>query len=408
MKELDRRTTLKLFGLTTAALWAGQGLAQQRPTADLLVKGKNPKLRVLSERPVVLETPLDLLGQYPETTPKEILFIRNNAQGEPPGSNTVEPSTLEGWKIEFGGLLDKPFTVEGPELLRLPQQEVTMVLQCSGNGRSFFKPQASGNPWTYGGMGNVTFRGPRLKDLLAAKGAKPGEKALYITAHAVRREGMAEFVKSVPLYALENAILALSMNGEPLPAVHGGPVRLVIPGFYGVNNVKWLAKVEFTEGENTTAEQIPRYRVPHVLNTRLPFLPTKPGETYKYTFTNSRSNWFLAINSFILSPLAGQTVQGPYVRLEGVAFNHGLVPLTSVEVSANEGRTWFQARLEKKEATFGWVRWRTVLYLRPGEHEVMVRATDAMGNTQPLDGNIAWNERGYEWNGVMRVRFTVA
>jgi len=407
MESVSRRTALKLMGLGAALLAAGsRGFAQQAPTADQLVKGKNPKLLVLSQRPIVLETPYDLLVSQPERTPKEILYIRNNV--DLPGYNTVEGASLDGWKVEVGGLVDKPFTFEAKELLELPQHEVTMVLQCSGNGRSLFQPRTSGNPWKRGGVGNVTFRGVRLKDLLEAKGVKLGEKALYITAHASRQGNAPEFVRSVPIHALGHALLALSMNGEPLPAVHGGPIRLVFPGYFGVNNVKWVQKIEFTEAENTTAEQMPRYRVPAIPHANIPFLPQEPGKTYPYSFTNSRPNWLVAINSFIFAPLEGQTVEGPYVRVEGVAFNDGIVPLVSVEVSANGGRTWQQARLERQEKSFGWVRWQATLYLRPGEHEVMARAWDAVGRSQPLDGNIAWNERGYEYNGVMRVKFTVA
>ncbi|WP_135257701.1 sulfite oxidase [Thermus caldilimi] len=407
MEKVNRRTTLKLMGMGAALLvTGGRSLAQQAPTADQLVKGKNPKLIVLSQRPIVLETPYDLLASNPERTSKEILYIRNNV--DLPGYNTVEGTSLDGWQVEVGGLVDKPFTFEAKELLSLPQHEVTMVLQCSGNGRSLYQPRTSGNPWKRGGVGNVTFRGIRLKDLLSARGVKLGDKAYFITAHASRQGNAPEFVRSVPIQALENALLALSMNGEPLPAVHGGPVRLVFPGYFEVNNVKWVEKIEFTEAENTTAEQMPRYRVPAIPNTHLPFLPQEPGKTYPYGFQNSRPNWLVTLNSFIFAPLEGQTVEGPYVRIEGVAFNDGIVPIVSVEVSTNGGRTWHQAELERKEKSFGWVRWRATVYLRPGEREVMARAWDAAGRSQPIDGNIAWNERGYEYSGVMRVKFTVA
>ncbi|MCS7218740.1 MAG: sulfite oxidase [Thermus sp.] len=407
MEKVNRRATLKLMGLGAAFLAAGgRGLAQQAPTADQLVRGKDRRLLVLSQRPIVLETPYELLAANAERTPKEILYIRNNV--DLPGYNTVEGANLEGWKVQVGGLVDKPFTFEAKELLSLPQHEVTMVLQCSGNGRTLYQPRPSGNPWKRGGVGNVTFRGVRLKDLLAAKGAKLLDKAYHITAHASRQGNAPEFVRSVPIHALENALLALSMNGEPLPAVHGGPVRLVFPGYFGVNNVKWVEKIEFTEGENTTAEQVPRYRVPTIPNANIPFLPQEPGKTYPYTLQNSRSNWLVTLNSFIFAPLEGQTVRGPYVRVEGVAFNDGIVPIVSVELSTNGGRTWYKAELERTEKTFGWVRWRGTVYLRPGEHEVMARAWDAAGRSQPLDGNVAWNERGYEYSGVMRVRFTVS
>lgn len=87
-----------------------------------------------------------------------------------PGYNTVEGASLDGWKVEVTGLVDKPFTFEAKELLALPQSEVTMVLQCSGNGRTLYNPRPSGNPWKQGGVGNVTFRGVKLKTLLESKG----------------------------------------------------------------------------------------------------------------------------------------------------------------------------------------------------------------------------------------------
>lgn len=117
MESVSRRTALKLMGLGAALLAAGsRGFAQQAPTADQLVKGKNPKLLVLSQRPIVLETPYDLLVSQPERTPKEILYIRNNV--DLPGYNTVEGASLDGWKVEVGGLVDKPFTFEAKELLQ--------------------------------------------------------------------------------------------------------------------------------------------------------------------------------------------------------------------------------------------------------------------------------------------------
>jgi sulfite oxidase len=120
MEKLDRRTTLKLMGMGAALLAAGsRAFAQQTPTADQLVKGKNPKLLVLSQRPVVLETPYDLLVSQPERTSKEILYIRNNV--DLPGYNTVEGASLDGWKVEVTGLVDKPFTFGAKELLALPQ-----------------------------------------------------------------------------------------------------------------------------------------------------------------------------------------------------------------------------------------------------------------------------------------------
>ncbi|RDI96737.1 sulfite oxidase [Meiothermus sp. QL-1] len=404
---MNRRTFLKRTAATGAALGLmNLGLSQQQPTADQLVRGKNPKLVVLSSRPIVMESTLELLGSEPITS-KANLFIRNNI--DLPGLNTTEPNVQPGWEVEITGLVDKPFKITVDELSKLPQTEVTSVLQCSGNGRSFFNPRPSGNPWTYGGIGHVTWRGVLLKTLLEAKGVKVDPRARFITMNASTQGGAQPYEKSYPISVMEynSAMLALGMNGEPLPAVHGGPVRLVVPGTFGAPNVKWVVKIEFAANESSGAEQVPRYRVPILPGWNLPILPTEPGSRYNYTLENSRSNWGANINSFILSPLPGATVRGRLVEIRGVAWNDGLAPIESIEVSLNGGTTWRKAIIERNHGKFGWYRWVSPQLLAPGQYEAMVRATDAVGRSQPLNGNIWWNERGYEWNGVMRVRFTV-
>ncbi|RMH57651.1 MAG: twin-arginine translocation signal domain-containing protein [Deinococcus-Thermus bacterium] len=404
---MDRRLFLKRTAVAGAALGLmGRGLAQQQPTADQVVQGKNPKLVVLSSRPVVMESTLELLGSE-RITSKANLFVRNNI--DLPGLNTTEPNVQPGWEVEITGLVDKPFKITVDELSKLPQTEVTTVLQCSGNGRSFFNPRPSGNPWTYGGVGQVTWRGVLLKTLLEAKGVKLDPKARFITMNASTQGGAQPYEKSYPISVMEHnsAMLALGMNGEPLPAVHGGPVRLVAAGTFGTANVKWITKVEFTEKESSGNEQVPRYRVPVLPGWNTPILPTQPGSRYNYTLDNSRSNWGANINSFILSPLPGSSVRGRLVEIRGVAWNDGLAPIESIEVSVDSGTTWRKAVIEGDHGKFGWYRWVAPRLLSPGEYEAMVRATDALGRTQPLNGNIWWNERGYEWNGVMRVKFTV-
>ncbi len=403
--EMDRRTFLKKTAVTGAAMGLmGMGMAQQQPTADQVVRGKNAALKVLSSRPVVLESTLELLRSE-RITSKANLYVRNNI--DLPGFNTTEAMMQPGWVVEVGGLVDPPFRITVEELARLPQTEVTSVLQCSGNGRAFFNPRPSGNPWTYGGIGQVTWRGVSLKTLLEAKGAKLKEGARFITMNASTQGGARPYEKSYPIFVFDTALLALSMNGEPLPAVHGGPVRLVAPGTFGTANVKWLAKLEFTANESPGNEQVPRYRVATVPGWNIPILPTQPGSRYNYTVENSRSNWGTNINSFILFPLEGQTVQGRRVEVRGIAWNDGLSPIESIEVSTNGGTSWRRALIEGNSGRFGWYFWVAPLLLPAGEHQVMVRATDAVGRTQPLDGNVWWNERGYEWNGVMRVKFKV-
>lgn len=405
-EEMTRRAFLKKSAVAGAAVGM-MGLASaQQATADQVVRGKNPKLVVLSSRPVVMESTLEILGSE-RITSKANLFIRNNI--DLPGLNTTEPNVQPGWVVEIGGLIDAPFRITVEELSKLPQTEVTSVLQCSGNGRSFFNPRPSGNPWTYGGVGQVTWRGVLLKTLLEAKGVKLRDNARFITMNASTQGGAQPYEKSFPISVLEynSAMLALGMNGEPLPAVHGGPVRLVAAGTFGTPNVKWLVKLDFTAGESTGNEQVPRYRVPVLPGWNTPILPTQPGSRFNYTLDNSRPNWGANINSFILSPLPGASVKGRLVEVRGVAWNDGIASVETVEVSVNGGTTWRKAIIEGNEGKFGWYRWVSPQLLAPGDYEVMARATDALGRTQPLNGNVWWNERGYEWNGVMRVKFKV-
>lgn len=404
-EEMDRRTFLKKTAVTSAAVgMMGLGMSQQQATADQVVRGKNPRLLVLSSRPVVLESTLELLRSE-RVTSKANMFIRNNI--DLPGLNTTEPNVQPAWTVEIGGLIDSPFRITVDELSKLPQTEVTSVLQCSGNGRAFFNPRPSGNPWTYGGIGQVAWRGVLLRTVLEAKGARLRDNARFLTMNASTQGGAQPYEKSFPISVMENAMLVLGMNGEPLPAVHGGPVRLVAPGTFGTANVKWLAKLDFTAAESSGNEQVPRYRVPFLHGQNLPILPTQPGSRYNYTLENSRSNWNANINSFILSPLAGESVRGRRVEVRGIAWNDGLSPIESIEVSTNGGTSWRKALVESNSGRFGWYFWVAPLLLAPGDYEVLARATDEVGRTQPMNGNIWWNERGYEWNGVMRVKFKV-
>jgi DMSO/TMAO reductase YedYZ molybdopterin-dependent catalytic subunit len=398
-KPLDRRTLLKLMGAVGAAAAFRPVLAQaQTPTADQVVAGKDPRLLVLSSRPVVLETPLELLGRLP--TPKEFLFIRSNV--DYPGGNTTAPLPVQNWQVRLEGLVQTPLTLSLEELKSLPQVEVDMVHQCSGNGRSFFQPRASGNPWQHGGMGQVRWKGVPLKLLLERAGVRP--EARYVTGVAAVEGDMRPFEKSVPLAdVLETALLALEMNGEPVPAIHGGPVRLVLPGYFGVNNVKWLVAVRLEEKESTNPFQLPSYRIPFRGNQTLPI---QPGSAYDFTYENSRPNWRQNVKSVFLAPASGAQVRGP-VRVEGLAWNDGLAPLVAVEVSWDGGRTWRRAELEKPASPYAYWRFRAVLALPRGEHTLLVRATDELGRSQPLNGNVYWNPRGYEWNGVDRVKVTV-
>jgi DMSO/TMAO reductase YedYZ molybdopterin-dependent catalytic subunit len=279
-----------------------------------------------------------------------------------------------------------------------------MVVQCSGNGRALFSQAAKtdGTQWLRGGMGNVRFAGVALAKLLEDAGAKPHPAARFLTAAGSDdpKPGEMDFEHSLPLDdVLAHAILALELNGEPLPVVHGGPVRLVMPGYYGTMQVKWVTKLSFDERESSHTSHMPHYRTPLV--------PIRPGEKFEATFDNSESNWRMRLKSVVLSPAPGAELARGETTVVGVAFNDGRARIDSVLISTDRGRSWRQAELEVPKSSYAWYRWRARVRLSPGKQAIWSRAIDALGRTQPLDGSIHWNPRGYTWNGVEKIDVTV-
>lgn len=406
--SINRRHFLQSTAATTvgAALaghtaWADDASAKL-PSADAFIAGKDPRLIVHNAKVGEIETPLVLLREE-RITPKALLFVRNNQVL--PGTLTTDPAAAGKWRVELSGLIDKPRTVAVSELAKLPQDEHEVVLQCSGNGRAFFSrtAKADGAQWQHGAMGNVVFKGVPLQGLLDHLGAELDAEAQFVTAEGADKPdkaGAADFEHSLPLEdVLERSILALEMNGEPIPRVHGGPVRLVTPGFYGTMHVKWLSRLRFEAEESTNHHHAGRYRTP--------LRPIEPGSKFTSTLENSEPNWNMRIKSAIFSPREGEQVTAGKVTVRGVAWNDGTAQIESVEVSVDAGQTWRRAELTRPESPYAWHDWNLVLELSPGKQTILSRAIDVLGLAQPLDGSIYWNPAGYAWNGVDAVEVAV-
>ena len=403
---MKRREVIRLAGAAAAfASAAGMpslirsAVAQDTMKAGEVIAGKSEALIVHNDRTGVLETPLDLLREH-DITPADLLYVRNNQIKEPEG-RSLEPVPLQGWSINFVGTVAFPRTIDASMLADLPQQEVAMVLQCSGNGRSFFARtvKTRGTQWAHGGMGNVTFGGPKLTDVLATfdPPLAPRDDVRFVTAEGADAppEGgkRPDFEHSLPLDdVMDRAILATQMNGGPLPGAHGGPVRLVVPGYYGTMNVKWLNRLRFDVAETNNVNQIPRYRIPND--------PIEPGTPIEYTFDNSTPNWRQRIKSVIFAPLDKANVAAGTIEVTGVAWNGGPAKIESVEISTDDGKTWRGADVKAEHGPYGWHRFRAEVDLPAGEHRIWSRAVDATGSAQPLDGSILWNPSGYEWQGA--------
>ena len=282
-------------GMIPAALAQGTSAPPAAPKGPTYLKfpGKDEKLVVLGERPLVAETPENLLDDA--TTPTAKFFIRNN------GTIPEENKEPDKWKFVVDGEVNKKLELTLGEL-KSKFRPVTrrLVLECGGNGRSFFTPQARGNQWTNGGAGSAEWTGVRLVDVLKAAGIKP---SAIFTGHYGSDRSLADNSKDaisrgVPIKKAmdENNLLVFAMNGQPLTNIHGGPLRLVIPGWPGSVSSKWFTRIwvrdKYHDGPGMGATS---YRV--AINPMVP--GDKPAEG------NFRDLESMPVRSIITSPANG-------------------------------------------------------------------------------------------------------
>ncbi len=326
-----------------------------------------------------LETKRSHFGTSP-ITPEDRLYVRNNL----PAPNESIVADRDAWEIEFEGVR-KPAKLKVGALKEIGVTTVAAVLQCSGNGRGFFSHKASGSPWLVGAAGNVVWSGVPLRAVVAAMGGvAEGRKFITGTGGEEIPKGIdpktVMVERSVPIEALNDALLAFDLNGKPVSLAHGGPVRLVFPGYYGINNVKYLKKLAFTEAETSANIQRTGYRVRPVGQKGAPDQP---------------SMWEMTVKSWVTHPLKASN--DGLVQIYGVAFG-GADPLKGVEVSIDGGKSWKSAALIGPD--LGKFAWRTFVLpanLKPGTHTIASRATNASSDTQPEE--FPPNERAYGHNG---------
>jgi DMSO/TMAO reductase YedYZ molybdopterin-dependent catalytic subunit len=353
-------------GLDTAALAGAPSLSEL---------GKDARLTLLTATPLNVETPLDLLDT--PITPVERHFMRNNHE-----LAVVDAAT---WSLSIDGLVRRPITVTLADLLELPSSCYTAVLECSGNGRTAFADAgtpAEGLPWGQGAVACAEWIGAPVALLLERAGVK---------ATAVQAEcgsaGVEPFVRGIDVSKLiDDAMLAYAVNGQPIPAAHGGPVRLVVPGWGGVNWVKWISHMRLISHESLSHFNQERYVL-------LGSDGTVIGKVRE-----------LQVKSIITGPAANATLRPGSVEVRGWAWSagHGIA---QVELSADGGASWQCATLgvdlgPRAWRGFSW-RWNAT----PGEHTLLARATDTLGSSQPLQA--PFNELGYLNNSVHRVPVTI-
>jgi DMSO/TMAO reductase YedYZ molybdopterin-dependent catalytic subunit len=378
--------------VSAAALGAGgfsaPALAQDG-ALPAYVDWKEPEALIV-HTDLTLETERGFIGTG-VVTPNDVVFVRNNLS--PPGEEIV--ADRDAWEVSFEGVNDARSMRVG-ELKRLGIETVAMVLQCSGNGRGFFDHEASGAPWRTGAAGCVIWSGVPVRAVAEELGGvTDGANFMTSTGGEDIPEGLERNAvvveRSVPLAAMDNAILAWEMNGAPIPRAHGGPLRMIVPGYYGVNHVKYVKQVAFTEGETDANIQVSGYRVRPVGVSGAPDQP---------------SMWEMKVKSWVTHPL--MDTESGRVQIHGVAFG-GVNPVEKVEVSTDGGETWQDANLIGPDlGRFAWRVFVLPAELESGTYTITSRATDTQGNVQ--EQSTEPNHRAYDYSGWDRlaVEVTVA
>ena len=366
-------------------------------TPPLTIPGK-PGLKVLSERPVNAETPAHLLDDA--VTPAERMFVRNN--GIPPDTRNIDPLD---WTLELAGEACARPTQLALREIKERFQQVTLQLQveCGGNGRSEFHPPARGNQWTTGAVACPRWTGVRLKDVLDHCGVT--DEAVYVAYEAADTHLSGDPTKQpisrgVPMSkALEpETLIAWAMNGEPLPPLHGYPLRLVAGGWPGSVSGKWLKRILVRDRVHDGPKMGGQ-------SYRVPCDPVAPGATVADEDMCIIES--MPVKSLITHPRSGDHHEhGKPIAVRGHAWA-GDLAVAQVFTSIDFGATWQLADLEPPVNRLAWQHWSTAITIPgSGYYEVWARAVDATGRSQPvvLPG---WNPRGYLNNACHRIALAV-
>jgi sulfite oxidase len=384
-KTFRRRDFLIRAGQLTAGLALMPALPESA-FAQTVIKGKE-KLIVRSIRPEDLETPVSLLNSW--ITPNDLFYVRHHLYAPKVDVNE--------WKLTVGGEVQNPITLTLDELKRAPKHVVTVSLECAGNGRAFFDPPVAGIQWEKGAVGTARFAGARLADMLNKAGVKPTGQYVAMNGADKPLGKMPDFIRNIPIKKALDAdtILAYEMNGEPLPFLHGFPLRAVVSGWEGAYSVKWLTDIQVIEQEYDGFFVKTAYRFPN--------RPVAPGEAVAPQDMIPLTG--LVVKSFINSPLEGATVAPGKIRMGGFAWA-GESNIAKVDVSMDNGSSWFPAKLGKERERYAWQSFEYEFDIaRPGSYLLMSRATDDKGYVQPVAP--WWNPSGYLWNVIDKVRINV-
>ena len=343
----------------------------------------SPDLIERNDWPEHWETTPGALGRS-WLTPNPAFFVRSHFTVP-----TVEPGT---WRLEVTGLVRTPLRLTLEELRALGGVERVHTLECAGNGRGRFAlPSTSGTQWDLGAVGNARWGGVPLAAVLERAGVAPEARHVWFeAADRATLPSVPAFVRSVPLEkAMADVLLADRMNGEPLPRLHGAPLRAVVPGWFAMASTKWLTgvRVEATRSDNHFMARGYHYTYPGADPAQAP-----PVEEMR-------------VKSLITRPLEGDRLPPGRVRVQGLAWA-GPSGVKRLEVSDDGGQSWRAAAFRGEQAAFAWREWTAEIDARSkGPLTLMARATDGAGAVQPEQARA--NAAGYANNSIHRVTVRV-
>jgi sulfite oxidase len=358
--------------------------------------GKRDDMIVRGRLPYNAEPPPAVLAGS-DITPIDAFYARNHGRFP-----DIAP---EHWRLAVDGLVERPLALTYGQLTtEFDHHDVVATLACAGNRRAEMlrvRPIPGKEPWAHGAISTAEWRGVRLADILAAAGARRDD-GLHVAFQAPDAAREARPVQpyggSIPLGKAMSpeVLLAWRMNSEPLPRAHGGPVRVVVPGYIGARSVKWVTAVTVQSGPSDNYFQAYDYRI-------LP--PDADADTAAAGEGIPLSS--LAVNCDILDPTDGDRVPRGSLTIRGYGIAGDGRSVERVDVSLDDGVSWRRADLHRAPSKWSWRPWSLQVDVAPGPLRIIARAWDDTGTTQPESAASLWNPRGYANHAWARVALSV-
>ena len=308
----------------------------------------------------------------------------------------IPAGEVEGWQLKVEGLVRQALSLTLDDLQRRLKETLAVTMECAGNGRALMEPRPVSQPWHVEAIGTAEWSGTPLRGVLEDAGLTEGAVELVFTGldRGVQGDEVQLYQRSLTVAEAmrEEVLLAYEMNGRPLEPQHGYPLRLLVPGWYGMTSVKWLAAIEAVAEPFQGYQQLGSYRYTQSLED--------PGDPVS----------LISVRALMVPPgipdfaTRARLVEAGAVALSGRAWA-GRYDVIRVEVSTDDGATWEDARLDPPVGPHAWRAWRYDWAATPGRYALGVRATDSAGNSQPLDP--PWNAHGMGNNTAQRVEVLV-